>query len=92
MVKGKPYCEKCAAAFITNGQLAVRIRSTDLVSQRNTFEDYDNEEKNRTSNLSAFIENLDMIEPRLEDLQEAVINDTVPIIYQQYSKYYLEIN
>lgn len=92
MVKGKPYCEKCAAPFITNGQLAVRIRPTDLASQKNIFDDYDKEEKNRNLVLSAFIESLDMIGPRLEDLQEAVINDIVPIIYQQYSKYYLQLN
>ena len=59
-------------------------------SQRNIFEDYDKEEKNRTSILSASIENLDMIEPMLEDLQEVVINDryctnNIPTIFKLLS-------
>ena len=70
MVKGKPYCDKCAATFITNGQLAVRIRySPDQMSSKNVVDHYENEEKRRTSFLSEFIQNLDRAEPKLEDLQ-----------------------
>lgn len=42
--------------------------------------------------LNMFIEKLDSIEPKMEELETKLVENILPIIEQQYSRYYDDIN